>query len=178
MQQGDRYSLRTAGPDDEASVSALLKACYSTFSPRVYDRSVLDKSLPVMTAANPTLLRSGNFLIAETPAGRAVGCGGWSLEWPGTGEIVPGEAHIRQYAVHPDWIRRGIASSINQRCFAAAADRKIEMIHCYAALGSEAFYEKLGFETIGRKVLELPRQVSIPVVHYRCPVSAISRAGL
>lgn len=172
-----RYSLRRAGPDDEPSVSTLLKACYSEFAREFYDADILEKALPVMTAANPQLLRSGNFWVAETPEGMTVGCGGWSLEWPGTGEIVPGEAHIRQYAVHPEWVRRGIAGTVNRQCFTAAAEHGIELIHCYAALGSEPFYEALGFDTIGSMVLELPDDVLIPVTHVCCRVDSLLNAS-
>jgi len=165
MQTSNNYALRRAGPDDEASITALLDDCYSVFAPQFYGASVLEMALPVMTTANLQLLQSGNFWVAESAEALTVGCGGWSLEWPGTGEIVPREAHIRQYAVHPKWIRRGIASSINRKCFTAAAEHGIELIHCYAALGSEPFYEALGFDVIGSMVLELPNGVSIPVIH-------------
>ena len=172
-----RYSLRRAGPADEQALSALLKACYSELAAEFYDADILEKALPVMTAANPQLLRSGNSWVAETPEEMTVGCGGWSLEWPGTGEIVPGEAHIRQYAVHPGWSRRGITSTVNRQCFTSAAGQGIELIHCYAALGSEPFYEALGFDTIRSMVLELPNEVLIPVTHVCCRVDALLNAS-
>jgi hypothetical protein len=45
-----------------------------------------------MTKANPKLLASGTFYVAQSLHGEIVGCGGWTREQPGTGEVVQGEA--------------------------------------------------------------------------------------
>jgi GNAT superfamily N-acetyltransferase len=77
-----------------------------------YDAFFLSAALPLMTRANPTLLQSGTYYLSETQDGTIIGCGGWTFERPGGGEVVPGLVHIRHFATHPDWIGRGIGTAL------------------------------------------------------------------
>lgn len=65
-----------------------------------------------MAKANPVLLASWTYYVAEQRSGELVGCGGWAIPSPGSGEIVEGEAHLRHFAVRPEWARRGIGSAL------------------------------------------------------------------
>ncbi|MGB7249783.1 MAG: hypothetical protein WBC73_12660 [Phormidesmis sp.] len=47
-----------------------------------YSPDVLSGVLPAIAQANPTLLSSGSFYLAET-AGALIGCGGWTPQRPG-----------------------------------------------------------------------------------------------
>jgi N-acetylglutamate synthase-like GNAT family acetyltransferase len=113
-----------------------------------YDETTLDSALPYMVKANPNLLASGTYYVAEVELGTIVGCGGWTLEKPGTGEIVKGEAHIRHFAVHPDCIKRGIGTALLTRCITEARLGGIHKLHCFSTLNAEAFYRASGFQTI------------------------------
>ena len=159
----DAYSIRIARPEDSDAVSALLFASYSTVLARHYDRGLLDQALPYVSKANPTLLASGNFYVAESKAGPLIGCGGWSMERPGTAEIVPGEGHVRHFATHPDWLGQGIGAAVMARCLGDARQH-INRVHCYSTLNAEPFYRACGFETVGPIEIALGPAVKFPSI--------------
>ena len=82
------HSIRIAGPADSDAVSALLAASYSRLLAARYDRDLLGRALPFMTSANPILLASGTYYVAEREPGHLVGCGGWTTARPGSGEVI------------------------------------------------------------------------------------------
>src|SRR5262245_27357402 len=112
--------IRVARPADSDAVSALLVASYSILLAARYDSNTLGRALPIMTKANPTLLASGTYYVAEGEPGNLVGCGGWTTARPGSGEVIEGEAHIRHFATHPERTRRGVGTSLLTRCFSDA----------------------------------------------------------
>ena len=77
--------LRPATADDAETLSALIAASYATLRDGAYDPASIDAALPAMSHANPKLLASGTYYVAEID-GRAAGCGGWSFEAPGSGD--------------------------------------------------------------------------------------------
>ena len=145
----DSFTLRVSTPDDAAGVSSLLDASYSVLMATGYDAATLTAALPFMTKANPVLLSSGLYYIAEHDDGRLAGCGGWSLEPPGTGEIVDGLGHIRHLAVHPQSTGCGVGRAIKERCEATARAAGVARFKWYASLNAEGFYKALGFTTRG-----------------------------
>src|SRR5690606_26280843 len=114
------YDIRVANPKDGAAVDALLQASYPTLMASSYDEQSLTPALDLMTKANPVLLGSGTFYLAELPTGFLVGCGGWTLERPGAGTVEPQLGHLRHFAVHPEWTGRGIGRAIYATCERAA----------------------------------------------------------
>ena len=128
-----------------------------------HDPAVLDAALPLMTRANPVLLASGTYYLAESDAGLAVGCGGWSRERPGSGEVAPELAHIRHFATHPEWIGRGIERALYARCEQDARAAGIRRFECNASLNGEGFYAALGFAPV--RPIELPMgSVAVPAI--------------
>jgi N-acetylglutamate synthase-like GNAT family acetyltransferase len=121
-----------------------------------------------MTRANPKLLSSGTYYVAESEAGSIVGCGGWTRERPGEDAQVGRIGHVRHFGTHPDWIRRGIGSAIFQRCREQARASGISELECYASLNAERFYAALGFERIAVADFELGPGVSLTGCHMRC----------
>ena len=161
------HSLRVAVPSDEQAVGALLQASYTVLMAPWYDAELLQRALPLMTVANPQLLRSDSFYIVESENGAVVGCGGWSSEQPGSGRQAPGEAHIRHFATHPQWTRRGIAKTILARCFEDSRAEDVALMHCNAALGSEPFYAAAGFEAVGPIQIAMLANVFLPATRMR-----------
>jgi N-acetylglutamate synthase-like GNAT family acetyltransferase len=143
------YSIRVAAPSDSDVVSALLKASYSSLLTAHYSSDTLGSALPLMTRANPKLLASGTYYAAENEPGDLVGCGGWTVDRPGSGEFIEGEAHIRHFATHPGWVGRRVGASLLARCFSDARVLGIRKLHCFSTLTAEGFYRASGFETIG-----------------------------
>lgn len=158
------YIVRVAAPSDADAVGALLAASYPTLLASHYERDILDRALPFMTKANPTLLASGAFYVAQSGKGELIGCGGWSLEAPGTAKVVRGEAHIRHFATHPGWTRRGVARSIMNRCYLDAKARDVSKLHCCSTFAAENFYESLGFKSVAATNIALDSEVSFPAI--------------
>src|SRR4029079_19008200 len=104
MSDASAHFLRVARPADSEAVTALLLASYSILLAASYASCVLRQALPISPGANPPLLASGTYYIAEREPGTPIGCGGWSAARPGTGEIIEGEGHIRHVAIHPEWV--------------------------------------------------------------------------
>jgi N-acetylglutamate synthase-like GNAT family acetyltransferase len=150
-----RYKLRVATPQDADAVSELLQASYPKLMRPAYDEEAIAPALELMTRANQALLGSGTYYLAELATGRLVGCGGWSLERPGTRSVEPGIGHIRHFAVHPDCTRRGIGRTILELCDGAARAAGVRTFECYSSLNAEKFYRALGFVRIREIDMEL-----------------------
>lgn len=149
-------------PADAESVTALLEACYPKLFASGYEPEVLAAALPRMTKANPRLLAWGNFFVAENESGAIIGCGGWSKEQPGSKDHRESDGHIRHFATHPDWLRRGIATAILDRSIDQARAAGIQRLECYSSLVAVSFYEASGFEVIGPWTVELGPGVTLP----------------
>jgi N-acetylglutamate synthase-like GNAT family acetyltransferase len=159
------FSVRVATPDDAAVVSALLDASYSTLLQSHYEPALLTVALPLMTRANPALLASGTYYIAETGDGRAVGCGGWTMERPGTGDVADGLAHIRHFATDPKWVGKGVGRELLSRSIRDAEARAVKALECYSTLNAEKFYGSAGFTRI--RAIEVPftPETRFPAIH-------------
>lgn len=154
--------MRRAVPEDAPTVTALLEKSYATLMADAYDADVLQDILPRITRAQPTLLASGRFFVAD--AEPLAGCGGWSLERPGSNDTVDGVAHVRHFGVHPEWTRRGVGSAIFARCLDDAGSAGVERLMCYAFINGEAFYSALGFRRIGPIEVDLPDGLTLPSI--------------
>lgn len=157
-------SIRTASLNDRHDVTSLLKESYPALMRHAYDDPVLKAALPLITVAQPALLQSGSFYVAETTDGLIVGCGGWTKERPGTSETRPGLGHVRHFGVHPDWTRRGIGQRLYARCALDAKSEGVQRLECYSSLNGEAFYSALGFENSGRIDVEMAEGIKFPGV--------------
>ena len=155
------HSVRIAGPGDHERIEMLLTASYYALFKAGYDAETLDAALPIITRANPVLLSSGRFYLTETSA-MATGCGGWSIERPGSGEIEAGLGHIRHFAVHPDWLRRGIGGAILNRSIDAARRSGIRRLECNSSLVAVEFYAANGFRDTGPVSADLGNGTFLP----------------
>jgi GNAT superfamily N-acetyltransferase len=124
-----------------------------------YDEEALAPALDLMTKANPLLLGSGTYYLAEVATGLLVGCGGWTRERPGTKSVELGLAHVRHFAVHPDWTRCGIGRAIFTLCDRAARAAGVRAFECYSSLNAENFYRALSFVRIREMDMEFQPHV-------------------
>lgn len=162
MSSGETYSVRVANAGDNKSVSGLLSASYPVLLAQDYDPGLLSAALPLMTNANLRLLASGTYYVAVTSSGAIIGCGGWTAEAPGGGESTPGVGHIRHFAVHPDWTRRGVGLALLNRCIEDAQSRSVGMLECFSTLTAESFYRSAGFVAVGAIAMRLSPAVAFP----------------
>lgn len=156
------YRVRVAKPEDHEAVGVLLEASYPVLMRDSYDPAALAAALPAMTKANPVLLSSGLYYLAETGDGLAVGCGGWSFERPGKGDVASGLAHLRHFATHPDWTGRGVGRTIYALCETAARAESVNRFECFSSLNADGFYAALGFRLIERIELPFGPDCSLP----------------
>jgi GNAT superfamily N-acetyltransferase len=162
----DNIIFRTATPADQDLLSNLLAAAYGELAQGSYDSEALAAALPLMSLANPKLLASGSYYIAEID-GAAAGCGGWTREKPGSGEIVDGVGHIRHFATHPAHLRRGVARLLLEHCLAEARAAGMQVMMSQSTLLAEQFYAAAGFRTIGPIMVEMGPGVVLPAVEMR-----------
>ncbi len=167
----ERFCLRVAGPIDGPAVSSLLEASYTKLLAIDYEPDLLAKLLPLVTKANSQLLASGNFYVAQTQLSHFIGCGGWSREQPGSGEIRQGEAHIRHFATHPNWIRRGVGRALLNRCLQDAKNAAVKVLECHSSLSAVDFYRASGFVVIRPIDMQSSPDVSTPGILLRRELS-------
>ena len=152
--------VRRTYPEDEALIDEVLERAYPTLMADADREEVLSEALPFLTKSNMELLTSGTYYVAEEP-GRILGCGGWTLERPGTSEVTPGIAHLRHFATDPAFVRQGIGRTIFRKCGRAAATAGAKMFQAYSSLNAEPFYKSLGLTRI--KLIDLPRPSTVPI---------------
>ncbi|MEA3038007.1 MAG: hypothetical protein QOE79_520 [Sphingomonadales bacterium] len=160
----DRLRLRVATPADAGAVGAILLPSYSGLMAEAYPPTLLARALPLITRANPRLLASGLYYLVEAESGEPAGCGGWSAHPPGASDPDPRRAHIRHFATHPAWIRRGVGRRLYARCEADARAAGFTRFEAWASLNGEDFYAALGFRRLERIETPMPGGVRFPAI--------------
>ncbi|MGP3698762.1 GNAT family N-acetyltransferase [Rhodobacter sp. NSM] len=146
--------LRLARPEDLAAVDALFAHSYGRLLRADYPPSVLVTAVPLLARAQPVLLASGRYWIAE-PEGRILAAGGWSLRGVGEGEI-------RHLVTHASHVRKGIATALLGRAIAQASAEGVLRFHCLATRTAIPFYERMGFRRLGEVSVRLGPGVTFP----------------
>lgn len=172
----DVHSIRIARPDDFEAVGALVLASFSRLLSDHYDREILDRALPFLTRANMMLLASGTYYVAQSATGELLGCGGWTPARPGSDDVIPGQGHIRHFATHPEWLGRGIGTSLLIRCFADAAPHA-RSLYCYSTLNAEPFYRSCGFEAVEPIEVPFGPDVKFPAILMRRELESQTQGG-
>lgn len=156
-------TIRTATSEDAALLTELITASYRELDTGLYDPAQLATALPIMSKANPKLLASGTYYVVEVD-GVAAACGGWTFEKPGNGEIEDGVAHIRHFATHPVYLRRGLARLLLDKCLEEAKARGARAMKSQSTLPAENFYAAAGFRTIKPIEVEMGPDVMLPAL--------------
>lgn len=156
-------AIRLALPGDHDLVTGILATAYMKLDDGSYDRDRLAAALPLMTKANPRLLASGSYFIA-TAAGEPAGCGGWTVEAPGTGTIAPGVGHIRHFATHPDHLRKGVAQALLRRCLDEARAAGVKLMRSQSTLPGRKFYASAGFTRVRDIEVVMGPGVTLPAI--------------
>jgi GNAT superfamily N-acetyltransferase len=156
-------TIRAATPDDLDMLGQLIAASYATLDDGSYEPERIAAAMPAISKANPALLASGTYFVAEVD-GEAAGCGGWTREKPGSGEIAEGVAHIRHFATHPAHLRKGVARALLHHCLREAADAGITTMKSQSTLPAEPFYAAAGFRRIRVIEVETAKGVTLPAV--------------
>lgn len=169
------WKIRPATPSDAAAVQELLQTSYSQLLAADYEADLLATALPLICQANPELLTCGTWYVVFHPTShQLVGCGGWTGYSPmaqrqntakedaraeTTDTVKQNEPpHLRHFACHPQWTRRGVASLIWKRTLqdmtAAYRGEIPDKLEVFSTLSAVPFYASLGF--CQTRPLEIP----------------------
>jgi GNAT superfamily N-acetyltransferase len=185
--QGDeqiKWIIRPATLADREGVTSLLQQSYGTLLRADYTEDCLAQYLPLISQPRDELLTCNTWYVVQDPSTHElVGCGGWTVDPPkspdGTiatikesnlSQFVP---HLRHFAVHPNYLRRGIASDIWNCCKSAIEARcaaenvPFPTLEVFSTLTAESFYKSLGFEQVSRIDLELVPGATFPSILMR-----------
>jgi GNAT superfamily N-acetyltransferase len=124
------FTLRRAVLQDISSLSELIHESVRQLLLGDYSDQQIEAALLGVFGVDSQLIADGTYFAATPKHGPqiVVGCGGWSRRktlfggdgWSAREDrlLEPGRdaARIRAFFVHPQWSRRGIASSILEAC--------------------------------------------------------------
>jgi GNAT superfamily N-acetyltransferase len=157
-------TVRPATPADIGPLDAMFARSYGPLLRADYPPSLLVVALPRIARAQPALLASGHYFVAELD-GELVGAGGWSLGTPGgPGEGGPGLGHVRHVATRASVARRGVGRAILERVFDDARSAGVSRLACLSTLTAVPFYEALGFQAGRRRDLAFVPGLPFPAV--------------
>lgn len=152
------YEIRLSTAADLPAVDALFRRVYPRLLKEDYAPSVRVLVLPRISRAQPKLLQSGTYFVAEE-AGEILGAGGWTPD-----RRASGVGHIRHVVTCDRNLRRGIARAVLGRVFDQAAGQGVRRFVCWSTFTAEPFYAALGFQR--QKVIAVPLDagISFPAV--------------
>jgi GNAT superfamily N-acetyltransferase len=162
------FTVRISGRSDVGAVDALLARSYPRLLKADYPPSVLVTALPLISRAQPTLVTSGTYYVAEDDAGTIIGAGGWTAAMPGrAGRGEPGRANVRHVVTDDRALRRGVGRAILSRAFEDAQAAGMTWMHCISTRTAVPFYVAMGFATMGEVRVPLAPGIDFPAVEMR-----------
>lgn len=162
------FRVRPAARRDIAAIDALLARAYPRLLKADYPASVLVTALPLISRAQPALVTSGTYYVAEDTAGRILGAGGWTAASPGNpGLAETGRANVRHVVTDDRAVRRGVGRAILSRCFEAARAAGMIWMHCLSTRTAVPFYRAMGFIELGEVTVPLAPGIDFPAVAMR-----------
>jgi predicted N-acetyltransferase YhbS len=156
-------TIRRATPADIGAVDAMFARSYGPLLRADYPPSALVVALPRIARAQPGLLASGRYLLAELE-GAVVGAGGWSPEAPGNGRRDPGLGHVRHVATDYRATRRGVGRAVMEAVLTDARDAGMARLSCLSTLTAVPFYRALGFRALRAVDLSFGAGIAFPAV--------------
>ena len=129
-----------------------------------YPPSVLVLALPLISRAQPQLLRSGSFYLAVSEDGDILGSGGFSHPDPGGGRRQKGVAHVRHLVTDHRHTRRGIGRALMAHIEAAAIGQGVKLLGCLSTRTAVPFYAACGFSRTGPVTIALRPGIEFPAI--------------
>jgi GNAT superfamily N-acetyltransferase len=159
----ETLTLRVAVPSDLAAVDQLLSDSYPRLLAPDYPPSILVMALPLISRAQPALLRSGRYFLA-LGGDRLLAAGGWSTGAPGDGQAQPRIGHIRHVVTDYRHQRQGIGRQLMVHLLADAQLAGMTTLACLSTLTAVRFYETMGFVAKGPVTVPLRPGIDFPAV--------------
>jgi GNAT superfamily N-acetyltransferase len=155
-------TLRSSTGRDFDAIDAMLARSYHKLLKNDYAPSVMVTAVPLISRANPSLVKSGTYYVAETADGTIIGAGGWSAS-----SLSRGVAEVRHLVV--DWRhqRQGIGRRLMMGIFAEAQLQGIRRMEARSTRTAVVFYEAMGFDSVGQIIVPLRPGIDFPAVAMR-----------
>ena len=190
VDDGAAVAPRLATEADLPALRALVPLSVRGLSAGHYTSGQIESALHHVFGVDTQLIADGTYFVAETPAGQIVGGGGWSRrrtlfggdQMKGT-TLAPADdfldptadpARVRAFFVHPDWARRGIATSLLRACVEAARAAGYRDLTLGATLPGVAFYRRHGFVETRPLPAVLPDGTEIAFVEMSLKMTSLS----
>ena len=157
-------TLRAATMADLSAVDALLARAYPRLIKKDYPPSVLVTALPVISRAQPALLKTGTYYVV-LQGQDVVGAGGWTRDRKDTRL-----GHVRHVVSDDRLQRRGIGRLLLEHIFATAHQAGIREMECWSTRTAERFYNAMGFSTLGPLDVTLQGGITFPSIRMRRPL--------
>jgi len=175
-----RYELRLATEADIPELRELIEVSTRVLQRQDYSREQIEAALGTALGVDTQLIADRTYYAAEgaLPGGEKeiVACGGWSrrktLYGSDHGPYRQSElldpkvdaAKIRAFFVHPEWVRRGIATAILETCEQVAMAEGFRRFEMGATLTGVSMYLARGYAEMERFEVPLPGGLTLPVV--------------
>ncbi len=156
---GAPFTLRPAVPGDLAELDALMARAYPRLLKADYPPSVLVTALPLISRAQPKLLRSGTYYVAVDASGAILGAGGWTRD-----RTTPELGHIRHVVTDDRQTRRGVGRAVIGHTLATARAAGLTRLDCKSTRTAEPFYAAMGFDTLGPMEVTLAPGIGFPAI--------------
>jgi GNAT superfamily N-acetyltransferase len=175
-----QFSLRLATSEDVAALRELIDTSVRVLQRADYSAEQLEAALGTAYGVDTQLIADGTYYVVETVVGAServiAACGGWSMRktlygsdrgpYRDSGLLDPAHdaAKIRAFFVHPDWVRRGIATLILKTCEDAGYARGFRRFEMGATLTGVPMYAARGYVKGEEIEVPLPGGLLLKVV--------------
>lgn len=163
------FQIRLATEADTPALDRLYRRSYPRLLKPDYAPSLLVTIVPMFSKAQPRLIASHSYFVAETETGSILGAGGWTPKGP-KGEAQGGIGHIRHFATDPDALRLGVGTALMEACISQAIAHGIEHLSCYSTITAAPFYEAMGFVRKGVMDIEFGSVLRFPTIWLDRPI--------
>jgi GNAT superfamily N-acetyltransferase len=174
-----QFRVRLATFEDVPAIRALIEESVRKLQAEYYSPEQIEGSLLGAQGVDTQLIADQTYYAVETRRGDGVvmvGCGGWSKRRTLFGSdqragredslLDPARdaAKIRAFFVHPEWVRKGIATRILEICEEAARAAGFRRLEMGATLSGVPLYRARGYAELERIEATLANGSVLPIV--------------
>ncbi len=172
------FAIRAATLEDIPQLQELIAQSARALAREHYSSEQIEAALGSAWGVDTQLIRDKTYFVV-VESGAIIACGGWSKRKAlfGADAMARGEpelldpardsARIRAFFVHPAWARRGIGTSLLQKCETEAGDAGFRSLELVATLPGQRLYERFGYRSLGAREYPLPKGLAITFVPMR-----------
>jgi GNAT superfamily N-acetyltransferase len=170
------WKIRVAQLEDIPALDLLIPLSVRALQRAHYSEAQREAAIGPVFGVDRQLIEDQTYFVAETAAGRIVGCGGWSKRKAKCGSsafrtesdplIDPAvdAPRIRAFFIHPEFARRGIGRAILDACEEAILKAGYTRAEIAATLTGEPLYVSAGYRVIERFDIPLSNGLPLPCV--------------